>query len=92
MRKILLTSLLFFSLPIYSLSYSNLPRRGTDSGHSFCGTYPGRIYDELRKAKDLQRVIRARRSQQALIEMQGTNDSLEVLGFANPFDPANLDL
>src|SRR3974377_2484251 len=48
------------------LSHSISPRLSASSDHSFCGTYPGRVHDELRKARNLRQIIEGRRLRTAL--------------------------
>jgi hypothetical protein len=72
------------------------------SNHPFCGAYPGRIFDELRKAKAVRQLLELRRSPLALrtnslatgdfgniavIEDDGT-----IVSQANTFDLAGTNL
>ncbi len=83
-------------------SRSTSPRPSRLSNHPFCGAYPGRIFDELRKAKAVRQVLELRRSPLALrtnslatgdvgniaiIEDDGT-----IVSQANPFDLADTNL
>src|SRR5215467_12751125 len=52
---ILLFGVLSLSSSLHSASV--IKKRMEQAGHPYCGTYPGRIEDELRKAKDLRRLI-----------------------------------
>jgi len=103
MKKPILASLLVLCLPVCLFPSSKVPRRAADFNHSFCGTYPGRVHDEMRKAKDFQRVLRARRASAALADTSRTfaqdignvaviEDDGTIVAPANPFDLANLDL
>jgi hypothetical protein len=93
---------LLFYLAGDSFSRSNVPRRSTDPKHSFCGTYPGRVYDELNKARELRKVINARRTRLELAESRSATQDVNQIAVieddgslvvpANPFDLATLDL
>jgi hypothetical protein len=103
MKKPILASLLMLFFSVWLLPSSKFPRRAADSSHSFCGAYPGRVHDEMRKAKDVQKVLRARRVQAALAETSHPlaqdignvaviEDDGTIVALANPFDLANLGL
>ncbi|MFN8006442.1 MAG: hypothetical protein U0V70_05345 [Terriglobia bacterium] len=85
-----------------ALSRSNFPRPAQLSNHSFCGAYPGRIKDEIHKARALRQLIEPNLSRMALrsrvaaardvgnvsiIEDDGT-----IVSQANPFDLASTNL
>ncbi len=83
------------------LSRSNVPPRSTDSKHLFCGSYPGRIHDELGKAKELRQLI-TRRSRFALSQSSGASQDIDniavieddgtIVSPANTFDLTDLNL
>ena len=94
--------LLLACFPAEGLSRSTSPRPSRLSNHPFCGAYPGRIFDELRKAKAVRQLVELRRSPLALransvatgdvgniavIEDDGT-----IVSQANPFDLAGTNL
>ena len=105
MKKSLYVSVLILALaffPVEGLSRTTSPRPSQLSNHSFCGAYPGRIFDELRKAKVVHQLVELRRSQLALrtnrvatgdvgniavIEDDGT-----IVSQANPFDLTGTNL
>jgi len=86
--------------PVNSFSRSNIPHRTANSGHSFCGTYPGRTQDELRKSRELREVIgQTKKRQLAITQTRGVTQDINnvavieddggiVLG-AHVFDLAN---
>src|SRR5262249_30475474 len=55
-------------IPSYAPSAS-ISRKIQNSDASFCGTYPGRTQDELRKSKDLRILTAARRKKLGLSEL-----------------------
>src|SRR5262249_36283646 len=63
MKKILCFTLLILCAPAYHLSHSTRGLSTRHAKHSFCGTYPGQIHDELRRFQELRSVVRARKSQ-----------------------------
>ena len=84
------------------LSRSTSPRPSRLSNHPFCGAYPGRIFDELRKAKAVRQLVELKRSPLAfsanslatgdvgniaVIEDDGT-----IVSPANTFDLADMNL
>ena len=94
--------LLLACFPVEGRSSSTSPRPSRLSNHPFCGAYPGRIFDELHKAKAVRQLIELRRSPLALsansvatgdvgniavIEDDGT-----IASQANPFDLSGTNL
>ena len=102
MKKILCFTLLVVAAPAYHLSHSIRGLSNRDAKHSFCGTYPGRIREELRHFQELREVMQARKSQMALSAVSGatqdTNniavieDDGNIVTDANPLDLAGKDL
>ena len=94
--------LLVFGFSGENLSRSNISSPSPGSKHSFCGTYPGRVYDELQKAMELRQLIEARKSQFALTASSGATQDIgniaiieddgSIVSLANPFDLAGQDL
>jgi hypothetical protein len=90
--------LLFTCWYTEGLSRSELPRPSATSNHSFCGTYPGRVYDELRKAKELHLRMEGRRDRLAISTRSSVSgdigniaiieDDGTLVSPANPFDLA----
>lgn len=90
--------LLFTCWYTEGLSRSELPRPSAASNHSFCGTYPGRVYDELRKAKELRLLMEGKRYRPALSARSSVTgdigniavieDDGSIVSPANPFDLA----
>src|SRR5262245_14597650 len=85
-------------IPSYARS-APLNRKIQNSDAGFCGTYPGRTQDELRKSKDLRILTAARRKKLGLIErLSATRDVGQIAVIEddgsivlpnNPFDLTN---
>jgi len=97
MKKGPLVALLFLFAPYFSYA-SSTRAAASKSTHSFCGTYPGRVRDDLRRFKELRLINQARRSQAALSRVseasQDINDIAVIeddgtmISEANNFDLA----
>ncbi len=77
-RFLRLFPLLFLILALCTenLSRSNISSPSLGSKHSFCGTYPSRVYDELRKARELRQLFEAQKSQFALTASSGATQDI----------------
>ncbi|HVN83000.1 MAG TPA: IPT/TIG domain-containing protein, partial [Terriglobia bacterium] len=104
-RKYLcLPMLLLWIIGIWTdgLSRSNSPRQSAPSDHSFCGTYPGRVHDELRRAANLRQILEGRRFRHALATSSNSTEDVgniavveddgTIVSPANAFDLAGQDL
>jgi hypothetical protein len=102
MKKGLLVALSFLLVPYCAYSSSNRPAASKSAAHSFCGTYPGRVRDDLRRFQELRLIKQALRPQAPLSRVseatQDTNDIAvieddgTVISEANSFDLAGKTL
>jgi hypothetical protein len=102
MKKILCFVLLGLCLPATHFSHSLRARPNRKTQHSFCGTYPASIRDELRRFRELRAVIQARKPQMALSTASGATqdvyhiavieDDGNIVTDSNPLDVAGKDL
>jgi len=102
MKKALLLALLVLCASAHQFPYSSRARPNRSAKQSFCGTYPGRIRDDLRRFQDLRAVIQARKPQLALSAVSGATQDLNniavieddgnIVTDANPLDLAGKDL
>jgi hypothetical protein len=98
-RKLIILFCGLLSLSSWLHSASAIKKRMEEAGHPYCGTYPGRVQDELRKAKDLRRLIEARKRTLSLASTVGASrdagqiavieDDGSIILTSNPFDLAN---
>lgn len=75
MKRCLIACFLFFlpATPFFSRSFTG-SRLG--SRQSFCGTYPDRVKDELRRSRNLRQVLKFRSEQQALAASAGASQDI----------------
>src|SRR5262245_32912809 len=83
----------------HALSASSNRKRIQESAAGYCGTYPGRTQDELRKSQDLRMLTAARKKKLGLIQRLGATrdvgqiavieDDGSIVLPNNPFDLTN---
>jgi hypothetical protein len=86
-------------IPSHAFSASPNGKRIQDSGVGYCGTYPGRTQDELRKSQDLRTLTAARKRKLGLPQRLGATrdvgqiavieDDGTIILPNNPFDLTN---
>ena len=99
MKPLTISLCLILSLSSFSHSASVLRKRQQEAAQAFCGTYPGRTQDELRKAKDLRFLIESRKKKLGLARTLGATrdvgqiavieDDGSIVLPNNPFDLSN---
>ena len=86
-------------IPWHAFSASPNRKRIQDSTLGYCGTYPGRLQDELRKSQDLRTLAAARKRKLGLPQKLGATrdvgqiavveDDGSIILPNNPFDLTN---